>query len=190
MRTSGTQRTGGRTMQINGELISPAYRAEQARLHVERDDYGVASLQFAPIVSHLIDALEVDTLLDYGAGKARLLTALKPRREVTYEPYDPAVPQYAGEPDEAELVVCIDVLEHVEPESLDAVLDHIQALATAYVFLTVHTGPAVKVLSDGRNAHLTQQPASWWLPRLVARWELVEAKKIGPGFIFIGQVKS
>ena len=174
-------------------LISDEYRAEQGRLHSERSDYGVASVHFAPVVSNLINILEVDTVLDYGAGKGRLLTALRPDRDVTvelYEPANPEHPDWADAPEPAELVVCIDVLEHVEPECLDDVLDDLARLARPYVFLTVHTGPASKTLSDGRNAHLTQEPTSWWIPKLVERWELVEAKKVGPGFIFIGRGKD
>ena len=169
-------------------LISEQYRAEQRRLH-ETTEYGVASLQFAPIVSNLIDQLEVDTVLDYGAGRGNLLKGMKtrpPRRTVEIELYDPAVPAISAPPERAELVTCIDVLEHIEPELLVNVLDDLQRLARAYVFLTIHTGPAKKVLSDGRNAHLTQQPPSWWMPHLLARWDLLEAKRIGPGFVFIG----
>lgn len=170
-------------------LITPTYQAEQARLHSERDDYGVASVQFAPIVSSLISRLEVDTVLDYGCGKGRLATALEPKRTIEIEMYDPAVPRFMDAPGPAELVVCIDVLEHIEPELLDNVLDHIKQLAREYVFLTIHTGPAVKVLSDGRNAHLIQQGARWWLPKLLDRWGLMEAKTVGHGIIFIGRVK-
>lgn len=171
-------------------LISPEYQAEQARLHAEREDYGVASLQYANIVGTLIAKLEVDSILDYGCGKGRLAMAFHrnpPQRSFAMELYDPAIERYAGLPDPADMVISIDVLEHIEPELLDDVLDHIKQLARHYVFLTIHTGPAVKTLSDGRNAHLTQEGAVWWMPKLLARWSLVEAKSIGPGFVFIGK---
>jgi len=174
-------------------FITPEYQAEQARLHAERDDYGVASLQYAPMVAALVSRLEINSMLDYGCGKARLVEGLKRQphdRSFVIELYDPAVSEYAGAPDPAELVVCIDVLEHIEPELLDNVLDHIRQLATNYVLLTIHTGPAVKVLSDGRNAHLIQAGADWWLPKLLERWHLVEAKSIGNGIVFIGRVKA
>jgi len=47
---------------------------------------------------------------------------------------------------------------------------------------TVHIGPAVKVLSDGRNAHLIQQPPAWWLPRILERFELVRFNRLASGF--------
>jgi hypothetical protein len=33
-------------------------------------------------------------------------------------------------------------------------------------FFSIHMGPAGKILSDGRNAHLIQKPRSWWLSKL------------------------
>lgn len=174
--------------------ITPEYLEQQKKLH-ERDDYGVASLQFAPVVSKLIDMLEAATLLDYGCGKGRLIDGLrknKPVRDVEIELYDPAVAGFDTKPPKGavyDLVTCIDVLEHIEPEMLDTVLDELFAYAGAFVFLTIHTGPAVKTLPDGRNAHLIQEPPAWWLPKLLDRWELVEAKKIGQGFIFIGKAQ-
>lgn len=161
-------------------LITEQYRAEQERLHA-MGNYGTASLKYGPIVSGLIDGLEVDTLLDYGCGSMRnLLKVLEPEREVQYMGYDPGVPEF-GAKEPADLVVSIDVLEHIEPELLENVLDDLMMLTKRWAFLTIHTGPAVKTLSDGRNAHLIQKPASWWLPQLLQRWELqtFQANKSG-----------
>jgi hypothetical protein len=46
----------------------------------------------------------------------------------------------------------------------------------------VHTSAAVKVLPDGRNAHLIQRPASWWLPKLMERFELAAFNRMHHGF--------
>jgi hypothetical protein len=35
------------------------------------------------------------------------------------------------------------------------------------------------VLSDGRNAHLTQQPMKWWLPKLLQRFEIQTVQVTG-----------
>ena len=40
----------------------------------------------------------------------------------------------------------------------------------------------VKVLPDGRNAHLIQQPPRWWLPRIMDRFELVTFNRGKMGF--------
>jgi hypothetical protein len=161
-------------------LLSEAYRAEQARLHAV-GNYGTASLQYGQMVSQIVENSGAKTLLDYGCGSMRNLAKVLDC-DVVYEGYDPAVPAFAADPDAADLVVCIDVLEHIEPDCLDAVLDHIKAKSLGHVFLTIHTGPAVKTLSDGRNAHLIQQPPAWWLPKLLQRWSLLQFQANKHGF--------
>ena len=153
-------------------MISAEYLAEQQKLH-ENPKYGVASTLFAPIVAQLIRDNRWESIHDYGAGKQRLRETLEQLGvEVAYSAYDPVFPEY-GSPQSADLVCCIDVLEHIELEHLDAVLDDLQRIITGVGFLTIHTGAAKKVLSDGRNAHLIQKPSSWWLPRLCERFEVV-----------------
>jgi hypothetical protein len=38
------------------------------------------------------------------------------------------------------------------------------------------------MLVDGRNAHLIQQPPAWWLPRMMARFELIAFNRMEHGF--------
>ena len=163
------------------ELITETYRDEQKALHAV-GNYGTASLAFGGVVSDLIDKLNIQTVLDYGCGSKRsLLTVLQVDHDVRYQGYDPAVPG-ADKKDPAGLVVCIDVLEHIEPELLGNVLDDLQSLTNEWAFFTIHTGPANKILRDGRNAHLIQQPSSWWLPLLFKRWALHTFQKTPNGF--------
>ncbi len=123
-----------------------------------------------------MDKLEIDHLLDYGCGSnvslAKGFQEIGYKREFTYQCYDPGVPDYSGSPTPAEMVTCIDVLEHIEPDYLDNVLDDLADLTEVCLFASIHTGPAGKELSDGRNAHLIQQPYQWWLPRLWDRFEI------------------
>lgn len=165
-------------------MISAEYQREQERLH-ENPDYGVASVYYAPYVTQAINRLGVTELLDYGAGKGRLAQAIEPDHDVEIHRYDPAIPEWSKTPDSAQMVCCIDVLEHVEPDHIDAVLDDLQRVTEFYGFFTVHTGPAVKTLSDGRNAHLIQEPASWWLPKLLERFELMQYSRTENGFFVL-----
>lgn len=81
--------------------------------------------------------------------------------------YDPGIPDIAMLPQNAaDMLCCIDVLEHVEPDCIDDVLADIARLTGRFAFLTIHTGPAGKFLSDGRNAHLIQRPIDWWEAKL------------------------
>ena len=163
-------------------LITEAYRAEQAALHA-RGNYGTAALQYGEAVAALLASTGANSLLDYGCGSKRsLLQALQLPAHVVYEGYDPAIPEFAADPFPAELVTCIDVLEHIEPALLDNVLDHLGSLCDPHGFFTVHSGPAGKVLSDGRNAHLTQQEPAWWMPRLRQRFQVLDAQPIPNGF--------
>lgn len=163
-------------------LLTEAYREEQRILH-SRGNYGTASLQYGGLVTDLLNQSGAKTLLDYGCGSMQNLTkVIRPNHDVEYRGYDPGVSEYSGDPEPADLVVCIDVLEHIEPECLDSVLDHLKTLSPVFMFATVHTGPAVKTLSDGRNAHLIQEPPKWWLPRLMERWELQNFQRTGKGF--------
>lgn len=162
-------------------MITEAYRQEQARLHAT-GTYGTAGRMYGRVISDLVDIIGAKTLLDYGCGSRRsLLETLD--CDVAYNGYDPAVPDYSEEPEPADLVVCIDVLEHIEPEHLNTVLDHLRSKTLKAAFLTVHDGPALKTLSDGRNAHLIQEPPRWWLPKIMDRWELKSFSRRPNGFV-------
>jgi hypothetical protein len=129
------------------------------------------------MVASVINKLEVAHVLDYGCGSnLSLAKALYEGQLVKhafkYQAYDPCVPEYASPPVPAEMVACIDVLEHIEEDSIDEVLDHLMELTEAVGVFSIDTGPAVKFLPDGRNAPVLQRPPEWWLPRIRARFEL------------------
>ena len=165
-------------------LITEQYRAMQQEMH-RNPDYGVASVHYAPLVKQVVDSMRATELLDYGAGKGRLgdaLRQLNPMQPIQVRHYEPAVPEWSAPPQPCRLVTCIDVLEHIEPDLLDNVLDDLKRVTAEVGVFTVHTGPAIKVLPDGRNAHLTQQPPAWWLPRFLERFELVTFNRMPNGF--------
>lgn len=166
-------------------LITEEYRSQQKTLH-ENPDYGTASVMYAPMVAKAINTFQVQELLDYGAGKLRLLKTIADQRLVDhkfrYVPYEPADDRYSEPPKPCEMVACIDVLEHVEPELIDSVLDDLQRVTGSIGFFTVHTGPAGKTLPDGRNAHLIQEPMFWWLEKFAARFVLQTVQRTDSGF--------
>ena len=61
-------------------------------------------------------------------------------------------------------------------------LDDLQRVASGVGVFTVHTAPAKKVLPDGRNAHLIQQPPEWWLPKFMERFDLATFNRMPMGF--------
>jgi hypothetical protein len=164
-------------------LISDEYLKSQQQLH-EDPKYGFASVIYAPLIAEVIEAAGVKEMLDYGAGKGRLGQALKEKLKTPLEirHYDPAVAAWAATPEPCDFVACIDVLEHIEPALLDNVLDDLQRVTSNMGVFTVHTLAALKVLPDGRNAHLIQQPPAWWLPKFCERFELVTFTRMPMGF--------
>jgi len=167
------------------KTITEEYRRLQQELH-KNPNYGVASLTFAPLVAKVIRETGAASLSDYGAGKKNLVKGLADAGIVlaAYHPYDPAFPEY-GPPQPADLVCCIDVLEHIEPELVDNVIAELAAITPKLGFFTIHMGPAMKVLADGRNAHLIQKPSSWWLEKLIRHFDIVQLQThqlMGLGF--------
>lgn len=143
---------------------------------------------YGPLVSQIIEKLQISHLLDYGCGaRMGLLKTLKCNGKLTYQGYDPGagLEELATAPIPAQMVCCIDVLEHIEPEYLDNVLDHLTSLTEVVALLTIHTGPAMKTLPDGRNAHLTQQPMQWWLPKLWERFDLQTVQRVGECSLYV-----
>jgi cyclopropane fatty-acyl-phospholipid synthase-like methyltransferase len=153
-------------------LITPEYAQEQQRLH-NTGNYGVMGLQYGELVSELVEMSGAKTLLDYGCGSKRSLSTVL-NCDVFYQGYDPGVEAFSKDPDPADLVVCIDVLEHIEPECLDDVLAHLRSKCKRLAFVTIHTGPAAKTLKDGRNAHLIQETERFWLPKLLEHFRLIK----------------
>jgi hypothetical protein len=170
--------------------ISSEYRAQQQELH-KNPDYGVASIGYAPTVKALMEQFGTKSISDYGAGKCNLRRALHElgKTDFDYFPYDPAFPGY-GDARPADMVCCIDVLEHIEIEFLDAVFLDLKDITRDLGFFSVHTGPAVKCLPDGRNAHLIQKSSSWWLPRFCQHFEIAHLQGSPGGFWVLAEPRS
>lgn len=149
-------------------LISPEYLAQQKELHTN-EKYGVASRRWINHVRVAIETFGAKSILDYGCGKGRLKEAIPEVVE-----YDPAIPGKDADPEPADLVVCTDVLEHIEPDNLDAVLQHIRSKTKCRLFFSIATCAAKKTLPDGRNAHLIIEPPEWWLDRLAPYFRVHE----------------
>lgn len=150
------------------QLISREYREMQQQLHAAPRGYGGRGDKWAGVVIQLALAYKATSILDYGSGEGTLAKTLReqPIGVIRIDEYDPAIPGKDGPPSFADMVVCTDVLEHVEPERLDAVLQHLKMLARKVLWVVISTKDSNKVLADGRNAHLIIQPGAWWKQRL------------------------
>lgn len=139
------------------------YAEQQLALHATRPDYGANAHRWCDQVLQLCQQLNTRDVLDYGAGKGTLGKGLP----FPIVQYDPFVAEFAAEPTPSDLVACLDVLEHIEPDCLSDVLAHLAVCTRQVLFAEIATRPASKFLADGRNAHLIVQDGNWWLRQLV-----------------------
>jgi 2-polyprenyl-3-methyl-5-hydroxy-6-metoxy-1,4-benzoquinol methylase len=159
----------------NSAFISDEVREQCEMLHSRKKlKWGNDGHKRAREVLDFIQELRARSVLDYGCGRGTLAKGLGAGGKKisglgwmgpVYE-YDPAIPKKARNARRVDLVVCTDVLEHVEPDKLAAVLAHVRSLARMGAYLLACTREANTLLPDGRNAHLIVQPANWWLRRI------------------------
>ena len=139
-------------------LITDDYTKLNAKLHRDRPGFGTGGARWAATIKELTVKYGTTNVLDYGCGKGALAAAMP----FKINEYDPAVADKAAVPFPADIVVCTDVLEHIEPDCLRDVLGNLKALTGKVAFLNISTRKANKKLSDGRNAHLIVRDSRWW----------------------------
>lgn len=152
------------------KLVSEPYKKLLEDLHLSsRKGFGGKVKPLKQLAEYL-EQWKPKTFLDYGCGKGAMLESIAasyPNMKCTG--YDPGWGKYRRMPEgKFECVMCVDVLEHVEPKFLDNVLKHINQLSTKYIWICVDTIPAKKKLADGRNAHLIIKHNWWWKEKLQA----------------------
>lgn len=157
-------------------LISDSYRLLNRSLHEINLFYGVGGAKHAPTVKKLAASLSTTSVLDYGAGKGMLAAEI----DFPIWEYDPAIPGKDALPRPADLVVCTDVLEHIEPEHLGAVLCDLRRVTKRLGYFVIHTKAAGKTLPDGRNTHLIQQNEAWWRKHLALYFAVGKILTSGP----------
>lgn len=164
-------------------LISPAYRRQLQAMAALHPEWGSSSANLLDQVPSLRRAIwDARCVLDYGSGAGAFGRRVWDEFEDTvpvygYDPRyntNPATGRYA-------LIICTDVLEHVEEDKVDFVLADIRSLLVPVgrVFFSVSTVPAIAVLPatdelPERNAHITVKPRDWWLDRIAAAGLLYE----------------
>ena len=153
--------------------------AEYKKLHAGRKLFdGRSTKKFISVIKQAIENHRCKTILDYGAGQAKLYTDKfaeltnqinRPLQEhwgVEVRLYDPAVPEYEEWPKFMETfdgVLSIDVMEHIPEEDIGWVVSEIFGKAKQFVFLNIATFPALKTFKDGTNVHVSIYTPEEWL---------------------------
>lgn len=166
-------------------LISEEYKKMNKELHGRNVFYGSNGANTAIVIKKFAEELGTKDILDYGCGKSTLSENLP----YAIKQYDPAIDKYSALPQSADLVVCTDVLEHVEPECLEDVLAHLKSLAKKAIYLNISTQPAKKKLSDGRNAHICLHDARWWVNKIWEYFSIHSLQTTKGDIVIIGVVR-
>jgi hypothetical protein len=170
-----------------GQLYTHKYIKVLNQMHSQAP-WGLTGQKFVKEVLEFYAELSANNILDYGCGSETLAKGIaKENAGIKVYQYDPGIPKCNKIPFAADLVTCTDVMEHIEPQFVENVLNHIKSLAIKGVFFTIALANCKENLPDGRNTHLSVHPYDWWLERLKKRWNIVNSIDNGKHSIFWGK---
>lgn len=151
-------------------LISDYYRDQNEKL-LASGDCGGGGYKWIPRIQELVDHHRITGILDYGCGLGTLKKQYPER--IPIEEYDPSIPEKSSLPKPRDLLVCTDVLEHVEPELLDNVIIHLHSCTIRLALITIALRESNKSFPDGTNLHLIIEGKSFWIERLLRAFDQV-----------------
>lgn len=170
------------------KLVSDEYRKQLEEMHQRVDSRGStwgasACRKIYDLLPWILRDGEPATLLDYGSADGKFQyqarrRGLLPNTEIIE--YDPGIPEKANNNIPCEMVICIDVLEHIEPDLLDAVLLDLARCTEQTAILDIATTKARQILPDGRNAHLIIERPKWWRYKLENYFDILDHNICGP----------
>lgn len=150
------------------KLYSKKYVKQLKKLHEDKQSFGSKASELNKI-NYILSTHNLNSVLDYGCGKGTLIKTIKSTNpNIIATGYDPGNEEFLQEPTPHELVSCVDVLEHIEPELLDNVLKHLDSLSEKFLYLEISCFPAKTLLPNGKNAHLIIEPPEWWKSKLIS----------------------
>lgn len=168
-------------------MITEYYREQNRLLHEDKNvKYGYKGFQQAERVFLAKHEYHCRSVLDYGAGKRTLDKALRSLYGLRIKNYDPAIPGLDSLPRPADMVVCCDVMEHVEPQYVGQVILHLHSLTKKVLFLRVCTVPCTsKTLPDGTDPHRTVWTELQWEAAFSTRFDLVRYLGDAPNYFTV-----
>ncbi len=162
---------------------------EYKKLHTDPTIFpGTSMTKYAHYIRSIIRDNKCKTLLDYGCGKGSLYKEEhnklgKPLHKFLkikdYTLYDPGVEKFSKLPtDTYDMVMCVDVMEHLPTQDLEWIIDRIMSFANNSVFLNIACYEALKKFPNGKNVHITVQEPEWWIDLIDKIWIDKHQKRI------------
>lgn len=158
-------------------LISDSYQLLNEALHSDNEEYGNSnnflSNRLPTACISLIKHFDLESVLDYGCGKGRIVKSIQELLKgtpISVQGFDPCVNEFKEPPKPSQFLICTDVLEHIEAKFIHNTLDNIAELTERFCYLIIDLLPAQKRLQNGINAHTMIAPPGWWLDKLSERF--------------------
>ena len=134
---------------------------------------GKTTMVFAKIIKAIIEKNNIKNILDYGSGKGDRYFNNSEFGNETYPPlekywnikptlYDPGVPHPKPVGKKFDMVISIDVLEHIPLQDLGWVIEEIFDFSKEIIFINVACYAAQRTFSDGSNVHVSLFQPMWW----------------------------
>lgn len=147
-------------------MISDEYKQQIAKLHGKKNWGTTTTLGKA--CHDAIEKYNPKSILDFGCGKGQITELLKQMYpEKTIYGYDPAF--HDSMPDNVDMIMSTDVLEHIEPDLLKSTLADLDSRCNIVQYHLIACFKSKKSLPDGRNAHLIIETPDWWQEHMYAK---------------------
>ena len=162
-------------------------------LHKDNKKYGAASeysdptsMKFRLTIPTAIKAAQnihpIQSLLDHGTGQGGLISTLSQDKslKISTQGYDPGVPAFSEIPtSKYDIVTSIDVLEHIGKPFIHSTLQEIANTTEKFFFFCIDLLPALKKMTDGRNAHFLIAPTEWWINQIKNEFKIITFVEVG-----------
>ncbi len=163
------------------EIHKKGYQSKKGHFVNNIDAYhGGSTREFAKVIKRIIQDNKIENMLDYGCGKGffydnsfyikeEKIKPLKKLWDIEIDLYDPCYEKYShlSSKKNYDLVISIDVLEHIPRQDIDWVLNRIFSISKKYVFLNVACYYANALLPNGSNAHINVNNKDWWFDKIL-----------------------
>jgi SAM-dependent methyltransferase len=151
-------------------MISDKYKADLQQHRQDHQEWGGSAVRNAGdhVVRYINKHDEIHTVLDFGCGTGTLGDYVRQHcpgvRVVSYDPSIPGIDTI--DPTILfDLIVSVDVLEHVEPKDLATTIAWMRSNSQRQ-FHHIDCNETNSRLPDGRDVHLIVKPPEWWEAQL------------------------